>query len=215
MFIYSWIRNIVFVWSGVGKGGGGSRKRKEFKFSKVRDCLFMLLTLGLHCCECNHCLLSTVLVLVMCSLEKLWNSEFQQWPSFPKESKGTENREMVYVTKLTAHSDWSSRGSSFLIFIFIEMNDSRRSSALIFWNHCPYFLIYVSLQYKWGWIWWVSLYIYMKADRGDVPKGSAEIFFRKVKFWKEDGGEEAPPVFVGILFFCNRWNFRIFCWKEL
>ncbi|PHT50949.1 AP-4 complex subunit mu [Capsicum baccatum] len=31
--------------------------------------------------------------------------------------------------------------------------------------------------------------------RGDVPKGSAEIFFRKVKFWKEDGGEEAPPVF--------------------
>ncbi|GFS44040.1 clathrin adaptor complexes medium subunit family protein [Actinidia rufa] len=32
--------------------------------------------------------------------------------------------------------------------------------------------------------------------RGDVPKGSAEIFFRKVKFWKEDGEEEAPPVFV-------------------
>ncbi|XP_019175241.1 PREDICTED: AP-4 complex subunit mu-like isoform X2 [Ipomoea nil] len=31
--------------------------------------------------------------------------------------------------------------------------------------------------------------------RGDVPKGSAEIFFRKVKFWKEDGEEEAPPVF--------------------
>ncbi|XP_052190302.1 AP-4 complex subunit mu [Diospyros lotus] len=31
--------------------------------------------------------------------------------------------------------------------------------------------------------------------RGDVQKGSAEIFFRKVKFWKEDGGEEAPPVF--------------------
>ncbi|KAK4359139.1 hypothetical protein RND71_021368 [Anisodus tanguticus] len=31
--------------------------------------------------------------------------------------------------------------------------------------------------------------------RGDVPKGSAEIFFRKVKFWKEDGGEEAPPVY--------------------
>lgn len=37
-------------------------------------------------------------------------------------------------------------------------------------------------------------------DRGEVPKGSAEIFFRKVKFWKEDGEEEAPPVFVGILF---------------
>ncbi|XAR48502.1 hypothetical protein NMG60_11031347 [Bertholletia excelsa] len=31
--------------------------------------------------------------------------------------------------------------------------------------------------------------------RGDVQKGSAEIFFRKVKFWKDDGGEEAPPVF--------------------
>ena len=37
-------------------------------------------------------------------------------------------------------------------------------------------------------------------DRGEVQKGSAEIFFRKVKFWKEDGEEEAPPVFVGILF---------------
>ncbi|XP_022768439.1 AP-4 complex subunit mu-like [Durio zibethinus] len=31
--------------------------------------------------------------------------------------------------------------------------------------------------------------------RGEVVKGSAEIFFRKVKFWKEDGQEEAPPVF--------------------
>ncbi|KAF3447237.1 hypothetical protein FNV43_RR12417 [Rhamnella rubrinervis] len=31
--------------------------------------------------------------------------------------------------------------------------------------------------------------------RGDVQKGTAEIFFRKVKFWKEDGQEEAPPVF--------------------
>lgn len=31
--------------------------------------------------------------------------------------------------------------------------------------------------------------------RSDVPKGSAEIFFRKVKFWKEDEDEEAPPVF--------------------
>uniref|UniRef100_R7WGA3 MHD domain-containing protein n=1 Tax=Aegilops tauschii TaxID=37682 RepID=R7WGA3_AEGTA len=33
------------------------------------------------------------------------------------------------------------------------------------------------------------------ADRGEVPKGSAEIFFRKVKFWNEDEAEEAPPVF--------------------
>ncbi|OMO57624.1 Clathrin adaptor, mu subunit [Corchorus olitorius] len=33
-------------------------------------------------------------------------------------------------------------------------------------------------------------------NRGEVAKGSAEIFFRKVKFWKEeDGQEEAPPVF--------------------
>ncbi|KAI4388695.1 hypothetical protein MLD38_001001 [Melastoma candidum] len=33
--------------------------------------------------------------------------------------------------------------------------------------------------------------------RGEVQKGSTEIFFRKVKFWKEDGQEEAqaPPVF--------------------
>ncbi|XP_054797319.1 AP-4 complex subunit mu isoform X1 [Prosopis cineraria] len=31
--------------------------------------------------------------------------------------------------------------------------------------------------------------------RGDVQNGSAEIFFRKVKFWKEDGQEDAPPVF--------------------
>ena len=40
----------------------------------------------------------------------------------------------------------------------------------------------------------------MFADRGDVSKSSAEIFFRKVKFWKGEEGEEAPPVFVGILF---------------
>ncbi|XP_054796592.1 AP-4 complex subunit mu-like [Prosopis cineraria] len=33
------------------------------------------------------------------------------------------------------------------------------------------------------------------SDRGDVQNGSAEIFFRKVKFWKEDGQEDAPPVF--------------------
>ncbi|XP_074263586.1 AP-4 complex subunit mu-like [Silene latifolia] len=31
--------------------------------------------------------------------------------------------------------------------------------------------------------------------RGDVPKGTTEVFFRKVKFWKQDGEEEAPPVF--------------------
>lgn len=37
------------------------------------------------------------------------------------------------------------------------------------------------------------------ADRGEVQKGSAEIFFRKVKFWKEDGDGDAPPIFVGIL----------------
>ncbi|KAF6152837.1 hypothetical protein GIB67_025855 [Kingdonia uniflora] len=38
--------------------------------------------------------------------------------------------------------------------------------------------------------------------RGDVPKGSAEIFFRKVKFWKEDEEEDAPPVFVGRIGYC-------------
>lgn len=38
----------------------------------------------------------------------------------------------------------------------------------------------------------------INTDRGEVPKGSAEIFFRKVKFWKEDEEEEAPPVFVGL-----------------
>ena len=43
----------------------------------------------------------------------------------------------------------------------------------------------------------------MNSDRGDVQKGSAEIFFRKVKFWSEDAEEEAPPVFVGILFPCG------------
>lgn len=31
--------------------------------------------------------------------------------------------------------------------------------------------------------------------RGDVPKTSTEIFFRKAKFWKGEEGEEAPPVF--------------------
>ncbi|XP_066344604.1 AP-4 complex subunit mu-like, partial [Miscanthus floridulus] len=32
--------------------------------------------------------------------------------------------------------------------------------------------------------------------RGEVPKGSAEIFFRKVKFWNDGKVEEAPPVNV-------------------
>lgn len=32
-----------------------------------------------------------------------------------------------------------------------------------------------------------------------MQKGTAEIFFRKVMFWKEDGEGDAPPVFVGIL----------------
>ncbi|XP_059459830.1 AP-4 complex subunit mu-like isoform X3 [Corylus avellana] len=31
--------------------------------------------------------------------------------------------------------------------------------------------------------------------RGEVQKGTAEIFFRKVMFWKEDGEGDAPPVF--------------------
>ncbi|KAG9132109.1 hypothetical protein Leryth_022021 [Lithospermum erythrorhizon] len=35
----------------------------------------------------------------------------------------------------------------------------------------------------------------MRSLGGDIAKGSAEIFFRKVKFWKEDGEEEAPPIF--------------------
>ncbi|KAL2489002.1 AP-4 complex subunit mu [Forsythia ovata] len=54
--------------------------------------------------------------------------------------------------------------------------------------------------------------------RGDVQKNSAEIFFRKVKFWKEDDKEEAPPVFnvdgvnyfhvkvVGLLFVATTRN---------
>ncbi|KAG2698548.1 hypothetical protein I3760_07G155500 [Carya illinoinensis] len=35
--------------------------------------------------------------------------------------------------------------------------------------------------------------------RGEVQKGSAEIFFRKVKFWKEDGDGDAPPIFVATI----------------
>ncbi|KAK9219490.1 hypothetical protein WN943_008135 [Citrus x changshan-huyou] len=37
--------------------------------------------------------------------------------------------------------------------------------------------------------------------RGEVQKGSAEIFFRKVKFWKDDGEEEAPPNVDGVNYF--------------
>ncbi|XP_066400378.1 AP-4 complex subunit mu-like [Miscanthus floridulus] len=39
-------------------------------------------------------------------------------------------------------------------------------------------------------------HIVFRDYRGEVPKGSAEIFFRKVKFWNDDEAEEAPPVFV-------------------
>nr|KYP47257.1 AP-4 complex subunit mu-1 [Cajanus cajan] len=38
--------------------------------------------------------------------------------------------------------------------------------------------------------------------RGEVQKGSAEIFFRKVKFWEDGDLQEAPPVFVdGVNYF--------------
>ncbi|BBG94888.1 Clathrin adaptor complexes medium subunit family protein [Prunus dulcis] len=37
--------------------------------------------------------------------------------------------------------------------------------------------------------------------RGEVPKGSAEIFFRKVKFWKDDGEGDAPPNADGVNYF--------------
>ncbi|THU53111.1 hypothetical protein C4D60_Mb10t10980 [Musa balbisiana] len=43
-----------------------------------------------------------------------------------------------------------------------------------------------------------NLHLVIFENRGEVSKGSAEIFFRKVKFWKEDEEEEAPPVFVDI-----------------
>lgn len=46
-------------------------------------------------------------------------------------------------------------------------------------------------------VYFLCLAFFTDADRGDIQKGSAEIFFRKVKFWKEDGETEAPPVFVG------------------
>ena len=31
--------------------------------------------------------------------------------------------------------------------------------------------------------------------RRDIKKGTSEVFFRKVKFWNEDGAETAPPIF--------------------
>lgn len=49
----------------------------------------------------------------------------------------------------------------------------------------------------------MRIYDICLADRGEIQKGSTEIFFRKVKFWKEDGQEEAPPVFVGIILLKN------------
>ncbi|KAG4954845.1 hypothetical protein JHK87_040439 [Glycine soja] len=48
--------------------------------------------------------------------------------------------------------------------------------------------------------------------RGEVQKGSAEIFFRKVKFWEDGGLQEAPPVFVGIIFL-NQAEHIIMCFK--
>jgi len=47
----------------------------------------------------------------------------------------------------------------------------------------------------------------MNADRGEAQKGSAETFFRKVKFWKEDAEGDAPPVFVGISVIMSIYNF--------
>ena len=40
--------------------------------------------------------------------------------------------------------------------------------------------------------------IYCTVDHVDVPKSSAEVFFRNVKFWKGEEGEEAPPIFVSL-----------------
>ncbi|WZY85562.1 hypothetical protein YC2023_031946 [Brassica napus] len=45
----------------------------------------------------------------------------------------------------------------------------------------------------------VDRFHFATTDRAEVPKGSTETFFRKVKFWKEDGNAEAPPIFVGII----------------
>lgn len=55
-------------------------------------------------------------------------------------------------------------------------------------------------------------FIVLITDRGEVQKGSAEIFFRKVKFWEDGGLLEAPPVFVGIIFL-NQAEHIIMCFK--
>jgi len=47
-------------------------------------------------------------------------------------------------------------------------------------------------------------FVFLISDRGEVQKGSAEIFFRKVKFWEDGDLQEAPPVFVGIIFLSSR-----------
>lgn len=67
-------------------------------------------------------------------------------------------------------------------------------------------LIFWFYRNAWNWIFdsqILSGYCYLIvfiADRGEVPKGSSEIFFRKVKFWEDGEMQEAPPVFVGIIF---------------
>lgn len=67
-------------------------------------------------------------------------------------------------------------------------------------------LIFLFYPNAWNWIYYcqtfsgyIDLILYI-ADRGEVPRGSAEIFFRKVKFWEDGELQEAPPVFVGIIF---------------
>lgn len=70
------------------------------------------------------------------------------------------------------------------------------SKELIFWFN----------PNAWNWIFYCQTFsgysdlILFIADRGEVPRGSAEIFFRKVKFWEDGELQEAPPVFVGIIF---------------
>eukprot|EP00897_Mesotaenium_endlicherianum_P000516 jgi/Mesen1/10465/ME000082S09973 len=48
--------------------------------------------------------------------------------------------------------------------------------------------------------------------RGDIPKTSAEIFFRNFKFWKGEEGEEAPPVFNvdGVNYFYTKGSGLLF-----
>ena len=55
----------------------------------------------------------------------------------------------------------------------------------------------------------------MHADRGEVQKGSAETFFRKVKFWTEDREGDAPPVFVGIFVIMSNNITSIYIYYEL